>query len=102
MSITCEINPPKNGLNRRVGGAFASDSVGRLWLLHRGNFNARGRVPSLFTRAHFRWQWQDVQDGHRTSQVLAIGALGSQDLIRRIRDFVHEVSRFKKVARDRN
>jgi hypothetical protein len=42
VSIVSEINPPKRGINRQVGGAFARDPSGHTWVLHRGIFNANG------------------------------------------------------------
>jgi hypothetical protein len=42
VSITCEINPPADGVNRRKGGVFLRDSTGTLFLGHTGKL-AGGR-----------------------------------------------------------
>ena len=39
-SITCEINPPYEGIDRRIAGIFAKDPDGKLPLLHRGKLGA--------------------------------------------------------------
>jgi hypothetical protein len=35
-SITCEINPPNEGVNRREGGVFLKDPAGEVYLAHIG------------------------------------------------------------------
>ena len=52
VSITCEINPPVCGINRRFAGAFGRYG-GDLYILHRGNFTGGGKIPKGFMRDHF-------------------------------------------------
>jgi len=101
VPITCEINPPKRGINRQAAGAFARDRGGATYVVHRGIFNARGRIPKADLRRNFNWTWLTVNDGDRTTEVMPIGALGSSDFPRQLRDFIREVARFKAAGRDR-
>src|SRR5258706_8626207 len=36
LSITCEINPPKEGIDRRCAGLFVRDESGEVFLAHSG------------------------------------------------------------------
>lgn len=99
VPITCEINPPREGINRQVAGAFATDAEGKIHVLHRGILNAGGRVPKAEVRRSFRWHWALVDDGDRTSKVMPIAEIGSGDFIFVLRDFIREVARFKDSTR---
>jgi hypothetical protein len=100
-SIVCEINFPKHGINERVAGAFVIDSSGSISIAHRGNFNARGRIPFEFARRNFDWEWTLVNDGDRHTEVMIIGSIGTTILPQRLRDFVLRVRDFKETARSR-
>jgi hypothetical protein len=100
IPIACEINSPKVGLNRQAAGAFAISENGKILLVHRGIFTAGGRVPYDYTHSHFRWKWVSVLDGSRTANIMPIGDLDSPNLAASVRDFIVEVIRFKKIARD--
>src|SRR5436309_9377234 len=36
LSITCEVNPPIEGVDRRIAGAFLRDSLGAIYIAHSG------------------------------------------------------------------
>ena len=101
VPITCEINPPKQGINRQAAGAFAKDAGGTIYVIHRGILNARGRIPKAYLHHNFHWTWVDVDDGNRITKVMSIGALGSTDFLRQLSDFIGEVARTKVGARDK-
>ncbi len=55
IPITCEINFPLCGIDRRTGGAFAEDHAGRVFVVHRGKLGGgrKGIGKSLFEN-HYR------------------------------------------------
>src|SRR3990172_4640807 len=99
VPIACEINSPKSGLNRQAAGAYAESSTGKVNLVHRGIFTARGRVPLAYARSHFRWSWAPIQDGKRTINAMVLGELNSPQFGDQLRAFILEVARFKSLAR---
>lgn len=101
VSITCEINPPFEGINRRPAGAFGR-SGGDLYILHRGKFNAyRGAIPKDFTRDNFDGKWIVVDDGDRCPDLLRVGKLSDPKFVYDLRDFVEAVTRLKDRYRSR-
>src|SRR5258706_14720894 len=48
VSIVCEINPSREGINRRTKGAFVVDEKGNLLICHRGMFNIKGGMTGEF------------------------------------------------------
>ena len=92
ISPVCEINSPASGIYRRVGGAFARDTAGALFLLHRGLLKGGGMTKD-FLGANYRGTWTDVMDGGKRSRVVLVGAIGSPDFAERARDFVFEIAR---------
>ncbi len=97
-SITCEINPPIDGINRRVSGAFAETESG-VALLHRGRLNVSGGITKEFFVQHYRGKWVEVEDGEKISSLVYIGDLDSLDLCEEIGKFVRQVARIKNLAR---
>lgn len=99
LSITCEINFPLEGINRRVSGAFASDDSGRLFLLYRGRIGGGrpGISKSLFSQ-NYSGEWTDVRDGELDTKVALIAALGSTNFTQRVGQFVYEIERIKALA----
>ena len=97
VGIVCEINPPFEGINRRVAGAFARDNVGRTAIVHRGKLNARGLDKGFFTQ-HYRGAWATVQDGDGSAKVVLVATIGSSEFPEHLRRFVVEVDRIKKLA----
>ena len=99
VSITCEINFPLRGINRRVAGAFAVASLGGVHVVHRGRIGGgkKGIGKSLF-QDNCRNEWRDVKDGEVESTVAMVGALSSPNFARQIRGFVCEVDRIKGLV----
>lgn len=101
MSIDCEVNPPIEGRNRRTGGVFLVDASGNFHVGHRGNFNARGRIPMDFVLSNFRGKKLSVRDGERKAEVFWVGELDKPDFPGLLRSFVTEAVRIKNLARQR-
>src|SRR3990172_8798480 len=57
LNISAEINPPRTGINRRIGGVFLTDGH-RIYLGHRGN-----NINQVTKRA-FRRHFHEGRAGH--------------------------------------
>jgi len=99
IAITCEINFPLYGIDRRTGGAFAQDRAGRVFLVHRGKLGGgrRGVGKSLFEN-HYRGLWEVMDDGGEETPVAIIGVLQSPRFARQIAQFVRKIARIKEGA----
>lgn len=95
MSITCEINMPYK-LNRRIGGIFAEDEYGNVFILHRGNIGGskKGISKKLF-RNKYTGEWVEACDYDRYNNFALIGELYSNDLPYQIQNFVYEIKNIK-------
>ena len=96
--ITCEINPPYVGIDRRIAGVFAKDPDGKLYLLHRGKLGGGrpGIGKALFIK-EFTGTWEEVEDGMEFSKVALIASFDNPRFVEQIADFVHEVERIKAL-----
>jgi 5-methylcytosine-specific restriction protein A len=56
-NIVCEINPPFQGINRRIARAFAKDFNGKLYLMHRGII---GGGRKMLERNYFRTSSMEI------------------------------------------
>jgi hypothetical protein len=97
-AITCEINFPLCGIDRRTGGAFAEDGTGRLFVVHRGRLGGRRGVGKGLFETHYRGVWEVMADGGEETPVALIGVLGSPRFARQIAQFVHKIARIKETA----
>jgi hypothetical protein len=101
LSITCEINPPKEGIDRRCAGLFVRDDDGSLHLAHSGKVGGGRR--GIGKRAFLRhWGHDDVAavsfpDGEERDYII-LGRFDEAILRARLAQFIHEVSRFKEAA----
>ena len=103
IAITCEINFPLCGVDRRTGGAFAQDRAGRLYVVHRGKLGGgrKGIGKSLFEN-HYRGVWEVMDDGGEETPVAVIGILQSPRFARQIAEFVRKIARIKETAAARS
>jgi len=103
IAITCEINFPFCGIDRRTGGAFAQDRAGRLFVVHRGKLGGgrKGIGKSLFEN-HYRGAWEVMDDGGEETPVAIIGILQSPRFARQIAEFVRKIARIKEAAAARS
>ena len=92
--ITVEVNPPLEGVTKRVSGLFAKDKErDTYYLLHRGRIGGgkKGVGKTAFER-WYRGKWVNVGDNER---VILVGRLGFSELVYQISEFVSEVAKFK-------
>ncbi len=99
VAITCEINFPLYGIDRRTGGAFAHDRSGRIFVVHRGKLGGgrKGIGKSLFEN-RYRGVWKTMDDDGEETTVAVIGVLQSPRFTRQIAQFVHKIARIKEAA----
>lgn len=96
--ITCEVNFPKSGIDRKIGGAFAKDASGKLYMVHRGNMGGGKKgVGKLLFLDNYRNEFEVVQDAEIESELPLIGALDSDKFIEQVYDFIREVERIKEI-----
>lgn len=90
-SITCEINLPRVGADRRVAGIVASDEAGALYLAHSGRLSKSGFRDFLADGVWRDLRWPDGGE----SEALVIAPLDNPRLTRLLGQFVDAVRRFK-------
>jgi hypothetical protein len=103
IPITCEINFPIRGIDRRVGGAMAADRYGRIFVVHRGKIGGgqKGIGKALF-EDHYRGVWATMEDGSVDTTVALIGELNSARFVRQITQFVRKVDKVKDLISSRS
>jgi len=103
ISITCEINFPLCGIDRRTGGAFAEDDAGRIFVVHRGKLGGgrKGVGKGLFEN-RYRGVWEIMDDGGEETPVAIIGVLHSPRFVRQIAQFVRKIALIKETAAARS
>jgi hypothetical protein len=99
LTITCEINPPTKGINRRCAGIFLKNSLGQIYIAHSGKIGGgrKGIGKSGFFD-HYRWDDNcktiNWPDGKKTKAVV-IGRIDGKRLPDQLAHFVEEVERIK-------
>jgi len=103
VPITCEINFPVSGIDRRIGGALARDRKGRIFIVHRGKIGGgkKGIGKSLFSD-HYRGVWEITEDGEEETTMAVISALHSPRLVRQVAQFIHKIDKIKETASHRS
>lgn len=98
LTITAEINPPKEGVNRRCAGILAEDSSGAQYLLHSGKIG--GGKPGIGRSAFLSYlespnlhdvAWPDGQ----VTQAILIGRIDRTALRGQVGEFIRTVAAFK-------
>lgn len=98
--VTCVIDIPFRGINRRIGGAFAMDENGRIYLLHRGRIGGgRKGIGKFLFLQNFGGEWEKSQDGDAVTKLALIAALDSERFPHQLANFVYEIKRMKRNAR---
>ncbi|MBA4421697.1 MAG: hypothetical protein C0390_01200 [Syntrophus sp. (in: bacteria)] len=99
VAITCEINFPLCGIDRRTGGVFVQDRSGRIFVVHRGKLGGgrKGIGKSLFEN-RYRGVWKTMDDDGEETTVAVIGVLQSPRFARQIAQFVRKIARIKEAA----
>jgi hypothetical protein len=97
-SITCELNLPRAGADRKVAGIIAADEDGALYLAHSGRMGGAraGQRKSAFREFAADAVWRQLRwpDGEE-SEALIVAPLDSARLTRLLGRFVDRVRRFK-------
>ncbi|PKN35361.1 MAG: hypothetical protein CVU61_03555 [Deltaproteobacteria bacterium HGW-Deltaproteobacteria-19] len=103
VAITCEINFPIRGIDRKTGGALARDPEGSIFVVHRGRLGGsrKGIGKSLFGN-RYRGVWALMEDGDEQAAVAVVGALHSPRFVRQLGQFVRKVQRMKDLAASRD
>jgi len=103
IPITCEINFPIQGIDRRIGGAMAADRDGNVYVVHRGKIGGgkKGVGKSLF-EDHYRGVWANMEDGSVDTTVALIGELNSARFVRQVTQFVRKIDKIKNVFSSRS
>ena len=95
LPIVCEINPPLEGLNRRVQGAFVKTEDEQLLLVHRGKIGGGRRDigrPLFFN--NYQGQIRDING----RMFAIIGDISSPNLAQKVEFFMKEVDRIKSLV----
>lgn len=96
IRITCEINFPIRGIDRRIGGALAADSHGRMFVIHRGILGGSKKgVGKSFFADHYRGVWAIMGDGPVETTVALIGVLNSSLFVRQVTQFIRKIDMIK-------
>lgn len=101
LSMIVQVNPPKDGIDRRTGGAFGHDDAGSIYVLHRGKIGGgrKGIGKNAFL-SFFAGTGpiRPTSDGDQESPLIVIGALDDSTFIPALGAFVHQVARFKRLV----
>ena len=90
-SITCEINLPRAGADRKVAGIIVADQRGAFYLAHSGRLSKSGFREFLADGVWRPVQWPDGEE----TEALIVAPLASPRLTRLLGRFVDSVHRFK-------
>jgi len=91
-SITCEINLPRAGADRKVAGIIVADQRGAFYLAHSGRLSKSGFREFLADGVWRIVQWPDGEE----TEALIVAPLDSPRLTRLLGRFVDSVRRFKE------
>lgn len=92
--ITCEINLPRHGADRKVAGIIAAGEDGALYLAHSGRLSKTGFREFLTDGVWRPLRWPDGEE----TEALIVAPLDSPRLTRLLGRFVEAVRRFKAGA----
>jgi hypothetical protein len=99
IPMTCEINFPASGIDRRVGGALARDHKGDIYIVHRGKIGGGKKgIGKLLFEGHYRGVWDVMEDGDTKSDVALIGSLHSHRFVRQVVQFIRKVDLIKNAV----
>jgi hypothetical protein len=101
MGVTCEINPPKKGIDRRCGGVFARRPGGGILLCHTGRVGGGGKGigTQAFLEA-YRGRTEKIEwpDGKITN-VIVLGDIAAPSFLLVLERFIVDVDNFKKKVK---
>ncbi|MBI1904384.1 MAG: hypothetical protein HYS13_25085 [Planctomycetia bacterium] len=101
LSITCEINPPREGIDRKCAGLFVRDESGNVFLAHSGKVGGGregiGKTAFLESRGNDDVASVLFPDGEERDYII-LGRIDDPVLRRRLADFVRSVAQFKEAT----
>jgi hypothetical protein len=100
VNITCEINPPIQGIDRRCGGIFVKDSSSSLYLAHSGKVGGgREGIGKQNFLKRYSGSLEEIEwsDGV-TAEVVLLGRIGGRSFISNLADYIRAVEAFKAKA----
>jgi len=101
MNITCEVNPPRKGVDRRCAGVLLRDSAGGILLGHSGKVGGgqKGVGKKAFLEK-YRGKTQRIAwtDGKKTTtgEVVVFGRIGAPNFLNSLGRFIVDVDSFKQ------
>lgn len=100
VSIICEANAPRNGVNRRCAGVFLKDQTSNVYLAHSGKIGGgRAGIGKSAMLQNYSGSWQTVNWGDgKSSEMIVIGKIESPRLPTQLALFAREVQRIKAQA----
>jgi len=100
MNIICEINPPKEGINRRCAGLFVRDTDGIIYFTHSGKIGGgrEGIGKSAFLSNYRGTRETVVWPNGKESEVIVLGRIDGERFAVQIANFIREVQRFKATV----
>lgn len=101
VDIVVEINPPLEGIDRRIAGAFGCDADENLYLLHRGKIGGgrEGVGKENFLDFYQReGALRTIKDGDRETKVIVVACLGEPQAAAQVAGFVESVAKFKRLV----
>jgi hypothetical protein len=99
VPISIEVNPPFDGINRRVQGAFATDEAGTRYLLHRGKI---GGTKVNISREDFLGAFRkfgavrEAWDGTTTAEFAVVGIIDEDAFPEQAAAFVRFADSYKR------
>jgi hypothetical protein len=102
LSITVQINPPHEGFDRFVGGAFVQDDRGRTHLAHSGKVGGRrkGVGPSAFLSFYSGGERAFVPE--RNAEMIILGRVDAPELAENLAGYAKVVAHFKGRGQGHN
>lgn len=100
LSITCEINPPKQGFSRRNAGVFLRDNHSALYLAHSGKIGGgrKGIGKEAFLDQYTNELEEVTWPDGITSKLIILGKIDGKSFVQSIANFVKDVDSFKLEA----
>lgn len=95
----CQINMNKEGLNRSIGGAFAKDDRGRLYLMHNGTIG--GGKKGISKNPFLDWYPApliEIDFEGAGAKYFIVAEFGSSNFFEQLSFFVHQVYDFKESS----
>jgi hypothetical protein len=101
LNITCEVNPPRKGVNRRCAGILLRDSGGSIFLGHSGKVGGgrKGIGKNSFLE-NYRGKTQQVtwttETKNTTANAVVLGRIDGPELSLNLAKFIVDVDSFKE------